>query len=210
MWWIFLIIAIIFVVACILKFIFRKRDPFPINKYLDAKIIKISDPDTIRIAFDFNLPYKQALKNSYSVRLYGVDAPEGAYFGMEGQPYAKEALKELRKFCSFKEKNKKNETKINIKKNKKSLYLSYKNCKVKKFKNDIYNRSICIVKVDNVDLSLFLLKKGFATIYYGINAVHINLKKMEKIEKKARKLKKGMWKDNVELPSEYKRRIRGK
>lgn len=78
---------------------------------------------------------------------------------------------------------------------------------------------MCAVKVKRwgfwtVDVSLALLKAGFATVYTGKDAEYGRLKECySAAEEKARLKGRGMWKqlktDSYESPADYKRRTKG-
>ena len=63
-----------------------------------------------------------------------------------------------------------------------------------------------------VDVSLAMVKAGFATVYHGKDAEYGSLKEAYlKAEEIARKKKIGMWQQSsshYESPAEYKRRIK--
>lgn len=85
----------------------------------------------------------------------------------------------------------------------------FKKCIFTPLAIDQYSRYVSVVLVDNVDLSFHLLKKGYATVYTGKGACHYgNRQRMERMEQISRRNKRGMWAEQVELPAEYKKRMR--
>lgn len=127
----------------------------------------------------------------------------------------KENMKKRKSKRPIKEQNKCEKT-GNVQKNnapqdkkKKDEVKIYKKCIFTPFAQDQYKRYVSEVKVGQTDLSMFLVKKGFSTVYYGKGACYNGKKeKLEKEEKKSRKNKIGMWAEQVELPGEYKRRMK--
>ncbi|KAK5655427.1 hypothetical protein OQA88_5698 [Cercophora sp. LCS_1] len=141
-----------------------------------------------------------------SIRLAGVDAPEGAHFGQPAQPYAAEAKEFLKS------------------------YILGRRVRAYIYRRDQYERVVATVYVRKPpffikkDVSLQLLKRGLATIYEGKTGAEFGGAKTEKAyreaEATAKRKKIGMWsiggtsffglgkKEVFESPKAYKDRIR--
>ncbi|KIE03392.1 nuclease domain containing protein, partial [Metarhizium majus ARSEF 297] len=137
---------------------------------------------------------KELKDRTISVRIAGVDAPEGAHFGRPAQPFAAEAQKWL------------------------SDYILHRNVRAYIYKRDQYNRIVATVYVRQFlirrNVGLELVKRGLATTYEaksggeygGLKAVY------ERAEAKAKRKRKGMWSGKAgefESPREYKSRYQG-
>ena len=178
------------------------------NKVIHGRVVKITDGDTLRIRHTPLYPISKGEKGcvnkkltecTISVRLYGVDAPETAKFGNEGQPYAKEA----KEYIS-------------------SIIASNKIVTVKLLRKDQYSRVIGSVTTRSykylpfiqTDLSKGLAENGYASLYTGRGAEYNdNLLKLEKKIEKAQKQKKGIWSNGVgefQDPASYKRQIKAR
>ncbi|KAJ4144866.1 hypothetical protein LMH87_003734 [Akanthomyces muscarius] len=129
-----------------------------------------------------------------SIRLAGIDAPEGAHFGRPAQPYADEAMKWL------------------------TEYILHRNVRAHIYKRDQYSRVVATVYVwrflTRRNVGLELVKRGLATTYEaksgaefgGLRSVY------EKAEAKAKRKKLGMWSGSAsefESPRAYKSRYSG-
>ncbi|KAK4629122.1 putative endonuclease lcl3 [Fulvia fulva] len=148
---------------------------------------------------------KQELKDqTLSVRIAGIDAPECAHFGNDGQPYGPEALAWLRS------------------------KLEGRFVRVLPHSKDQYQRIVATAWVRKwgifkSDVGLEMLKNGLATVYEAKTGAEFGGKKDEyrAAETKAREKKLGMWqqpgivdrvlfgkkeKRHVETPREYKSR----
>ncbi|KAL2129851.1 hypothetical protein VTI74DRAFT_7217 [Chaetomium olivicolor] len=124
---------------------------------------------------------RKALKGrTISIRLAGVDAPEGAHFGRPAQPFAAEAL-------SFLE----------------SLVL-HRRVRAYIYKRDQYERVVATVYVrqppffsPRKDVGLELLKRGLATTYEGRTGAEFGGERMERrykeVEAEAKRRGRGMW-----------------
>ncbi|KAF4124121.1 Staphylococcal nuclease-like proteinue [Geosmithia morbida] len=137
---------------------------------------------------------KQLKDRTISVRLAGVDAPEGAHFGKPAQPFSSEALEWLR------------------------AYIHNRNVRAYPYKRDQYNRIVATVYVRRFllrkNVGLEMVKRGLATTYEaksgaefgGLKDVYV------KAEAKAKKKRLGMWSGKAsefESPREYKTRWAG-
>ncbi|KAG5917385.1 putative endonuclease lcl3 [Claviceps africana] len=134
---------------------------------------------------------KELKDRTISIRLAGVDAPEGAHFGRPAQPFAAEALGWL------------------------SQYILHRNVRAYIYKRDQYNRIVATVYVRRFlirrDVGLEMIKLGLATTYEaksggeygGLKAAY------EAAEADAKKQRKGMWsvkRSKFESPRDYKSR----
>lgn len=127
-----------------------------------------------------------------SIRLAGVDAPEGPHFGRPGQPYAAEALTFL------------------------SDYIRHRSVRAQIYKRDQYNRIVATVHVRRFlfkkDVGLELLKQGLATTYEAKSGIEWGGKKeiYEAAQAKAKAKKVGMWSaksSDFESPRAYKTKL---
>ncbi|KAK5822807.1 hypothetical protein F5H01DRAFT_411030 [Linnemannia elongata] len=138
----------------------------------------------------------KALKDqTLHIRLAGVDAPEGAHFGMPAQPFSAESLAWLRK------------------------ELLGKNVTVQPYAKDRYERVVSMAWypgflpfLPKKNVSKELLKVGYGQIYRQAGSQYGGLlKEFEKIENKAKKNKIGIWsqKDMVSAADHKKQHLRG-
>lgn len=141
-----------------------------------------------------------------SIRLAGVDAPEGAHFGKPAQPYSAEALEFLRS------------------------YILGKRVRAFVYRRDQYERAVATVFVRKPpfflrkDVSMELLKRGLAVVYDAKRGAEFGGPLMEDkyrtMEYLAKKKKLGIWsyerkgffgfgkREALETPMAYKGRIR--
>ncbi|KAL9641878.1 hypothetical protein ABK040_000816 [Willaertia magna] len=193
------------------------ENDFKIQRKLKGKAIHVGDSDNFRLLhyppllgpyytlFKNNKLKKKLSEETIHIRLAGIDAPECAHFGQPGQPYGEVVLAWLTKFLSN---------------NHVTVYL---------LKRDQYNRAVCSVYVrkwwyyfylKQLNLSEYMLKKGYAVCYEGEGEVYIEGSKernskykeyFKRLEDKAKSAKKGMWakKSTSESPKDYKRRMKG-
>ncbi|KAL2266621.1 hypothetical protein VTJ83DRAFT_5973 [Remersonia thermophila] len=140
---------------------------------------------------------KELRGRTISVRIAGVDAPEGAHFGRPAQPYAAEALSFLESF------------------------LLHQRVRARIWRRDQYERVVATVYVRRPpffrrqDVGLEMLRRGFAVTYEGKIGAEFGGPEMEaryrQVEAEARKKRKGLWAlrpAEQETPMEYKRRIK--
>lgn len=129
-----------------------------------------------------------------SIRIAGVDAPEGAHFGRPAQPFAAEALAWL------------------------SDYLMHRNVRAYIYRRDRYSRIMATVYVRRFlirrDVGLELLKRGLATTYEAKFGAEFGGMRTayEKAQAKAKRKRRGMWSGKpsaFESPREYKARWGG-
>ena len=124
--------------------------------------------------------------NFITCRLYGIDTPETAKRGKSGQPYGMEATKEL-----------------------KSLILA-ETIEVTTTGAKTYNREVCLIEKDDVDINLEMVKRGYAWAYREyLKRPHAS--EYIEAENEARSEKLGLWKDNNPIPPwEFRKRLKGK
>ncbi|KAK1758250.1 hypothetical protein QBC47DRAFT_399156 [Echria macrotheca] len=149
---------------------------------------------------------KELKGHTISVRLAGVDAPEGAHFGKPAQPYAAEALEFLKS------------------------YILGKRVRAYVYKRDQYERVVASVYVRKPpfflrkDVSKELLKRGLATVYESKTGGEYGGPVMREVynaaQETAKRKRKGMWsveragffgigkREALETPRAYKDRIR--
>lgn len=120
----------------------------------------------------------------FTCRLYGIDTPETAKRGKSGQPYGEEATKELKK-----------------------LVLG-QTVTVETTGAKTYNREVCIIKKDGMDINLEMVKRGMAWAYIQyLKRPHASI--YIEAEKEARDKKLGLWKEsNPTPPWEWRKRNR--
>jgi endonuclease YncB( thermonuclease family) len=117
-------------------------------------------------------------------RLYGIDSPES--YGKESQAYGEESKKEL-----------------------KSLILG-QTVEVTTTGDKTYNRDVCIIKKDGIDINLEMIKRG-ATWAYRKYLKPPYASEYIQAETGARNEKVGLWQEsNPEPPWDFRQRIRGK
>lgn len=124
-----------------------------------------------------------------SIRIAGVDAPEGAHFGRPAQPFSREALQWLTK------------------------YILHRNVRAYVYKRDQYDRIVATVYVRRFlirrNVGLEMVKTGLATTYEAKSGAEYGGIKStyEKAEAKAKRKRVGMWSGKAsefESPREYK------
>ncbi|KND00603.1 uncharacterized protein SPPG_03730 [Spizellomyces punctatus DAOM BR117] len=119
---------------------------------------------------------KELQNETIHVRLAGIDAPEGAHFGMTAQPFHVESKEWL------------------------STRLKGQRVVIKPLRRDHYGRMVCMAWTYRPfwpflrNVSLDMLQAGYATLYEQAGAEYDGmLLKFQKAEMKARASKKGMW-----------------
>ncbi|KAK4103072.1 SNase-domain-containing protein [Parathielavia hyrcaniae] len=142
---------------------------------------------------------KKELKGrTISIRIAGVDAPEGAHFGRPAQPFAAEALAFL------------------------ESYVLRRRVRVSIYRRDQYERVVATAYVRRPpfffprrDVGLELLRRGLAVAYEGKTGAEFGGAGMEAqyraAEEVARRKGRGLWGvkgGKGESPMEYKRRIK--
>ena len=173
------------------------------NKVIYGKTIRVIDGDTIRVR---HLPFYPFIKkdssydgvlskNTLSIRVYAVDAPEIGKFGKPSMPFASEAKEFTQSIVGDKV------------------------VKIKLLRKDQYGRAVAKVEVKRRflpflkrDLTMELAKNGYGTLYTGGGAEYDGKRnEIEKAILRATKNRKGLWVDGeakVQLPDEYKRSVK--
>ncbi|EPQ32236.1 uncharacterized protein PFL1_00433 [Pseudozyma flocculosa PF-1] len=191
------------------------------RKTLVGHVTSVGDADGFRLFHTPGIPFLRSLihqphrkrkpselrTQTLSVRLAGADAPETGHFGKPAQPFAKEAMDEL-----------------------KSLVLG-KTVWCQASHVDQYKRLVATPYVwlppyvlGRTNVSLALVKKGLATVYRQSGAAYgeatmwakiwsrakSGLDGLERAERKAKKQKLGIWSQGkkYESPEDYKKRYR--
>ncbi|MCJ1402776.1 putative endonuclease lcl3 [Xylographa trunciseda] len=140
------------------------------------------------------IPRGKALKDkTISIRLAGIDAPEGAHFGRPTQPGAQEALDFL------------------------TAYIQHRRVRAYVYKKDQYDRAVATVYVRRWglkrDVGYQMLRRGLATVYEAKSGAEFGAleERYRQVEGWARKKGKGIWavKDGFESPRDYKERMKG-
>jgi endonuclease YncB( thermonuclease family) len=155
--------------------------PAPIGADFDGKVLKVTDGDTVRIK-------PTNANDSILLRIAGIDAPETAHHGNPGQPFSHEAQTHLQ-----------------------SLVQGHV-VHVRHVTTDQYGRSLGIVYLaDGRDVGFLMVTAGLAVAYTGAGAQFGPAGKRGYVQaqQNARNARLGMWsQDHVELPGDYKRRIK--
>ena len=126
-----------------------------------------------------------------SIRLAGIDAPEGAHFGNPAQPYSKEALDWL------------------------TGYILHRRVRAYVYKKDQYDRAVATAYVRRGllrrDVGYQMLKLGLATVYEAKAGIEFGPgleDKYRKAELWAKTRRKGLWEGandkDFETPRGYK------
>ncbi|KAI9283534.1 hypothetical protein BC943DRAFT_327864 [Umbelopsis sp. AD052] len=178
---------------------------FAKSQKIRGKVVSVGDSDNFRVfhtpgigwGWLRNVPTtrKELKDQTLHVRLAGVDAPEGAHFGMPAQPFSAEAKDWL----------------TNLSLNKK-VHLEL-------YSRDRYDRVVAMAHLRTWpfywirrNVSLEMLKAGMASIYTSKGAEYGKyLAKLEKAEQQAQRRKKGIWsqKDFVDPSIHKKQFLRG-
>lgn len=131
------------------------------------------------------------MERKVSIRIAGIDAPEGAHFGHPAQPYSKEALDWL------------------------TGYILHRRVRAYIHKKDQYDRAVATVYVRRWllrrDVGYRMLKQGLATVYEAKSGAEFGPgleEKYRRAEWWAKTRKKGLWggsgKKGFETPRQYK------
>ena len=167
------------------------------GKVIRGKVASVTDGDTFRLwhkpAMNDALDQRagKLSETSLPVRIAGMDTPETAKFGKEGQPFAQEAKEELARL----------------------LEAAGSSLKVRPQSTDHFGRAVCLVSVGRwpftKDVAEVMLQKGLATVYRQAGAQYGGkLERYEQLEAAAKKQKVGMWSlgSELETAAEYKKR----
>ncbi|KAF9174305.1 putative endonuclease lcl3 [Mortierella sp. AD011] len=137
---------------------------------------------------------KELKNQTLHIRVAGVDAPEGAHFGMPAQPFSQESLQWLRG------------------------ELLGKTVLVKPYSKDRYDRVVSMAWYPGLmpffkkNVSVEMLKMGYAQIYRQSGAEYGGmLSKLENLEAQAKRHKTGIWsqKKMVSAADHKKQYLRG-
>ncbi|KAE8215660.1 hypothetical protein CF327_g1089 [Tilletia walkeri] len=189
------------------------------RRYIVGRVTSVGDADGFRL---FHTPGPVLLRSllwrppaqasqlrdqTLSVRLAGADAPEAAHFGKQAQPFSKEAQEYL------------------------TNKIKGKTVWVEPSHVDQYKRLVGTPYVweapyifGRTNVSLALVKEGLATVYRQSGAAYGSAtwwsrwlfkskngqSRLERAERKAKTLEKGMWSlgKRLELPDQYKKRVK--
>ncbi|KAI0075237.1 staphylococcal nuclease [Panus rudis PR-1116 ss-1] len=177
--------------------------------WIKGKVTSVGDSDGFRLyhtpGFGWRWPFKfrsvpstnKELQNqTLSIRIAGIDAPEGAHWGRPSQLWAQESLDWLKSQVEGK----------------------WVCCQI--LRKDQYSRIVSPV-IQNYrfiprfiskgrPLSLEMVRAGWAVTYEQANAEYGGYPKEEytRLEAEAQAAKRGMWKNGplIETPAEYKRK----
>ncbi len=106
----------------------------------------------------------------FKIRLVGIDCPEFGFNNLKSQPFSKKAKQYL----------------ISL--------LDNKTVTIKTYGTDAYNRQLAEVFSNNKNINLEMIKAGLAEVYKGRRPKKLDSHTYFKVENKARKTGKGMWK----------------
>ncbi|KAF7729772.1 putative endonuclease lcl3 [Apophysomyces ossiformis] len=189
------------------KFIVGKRYPtaahippeaFTRRQVIRGKVISVGDSDNFRLYHTPGLGWglwrkiptakKELAKQTIMVRLAGVDAPEGAHFGMPAQPFSTESKQFL------------------------TDMVHGRHVKVQLLKRDHYGRAVAMVNVRkppfflSKNVSVEMLRAGLASIYVAQGAEYGGISStLEKVQEKARRRRLGIWsKKSFVSPGDHK------
>jgi len=119
-------------------------------------------------------------------RLYGIDTPETAKRGKPGQPYGEEASKETKRLILGQ-----------------TVHVTTTGAKT-------YNREVCRIERNNIDINLEMVKRGYAWAYKQYLKRPYASEYIE-AENEARKQRLGLWKDiNPTPPWEFRKILRSR
>ena len=159
--------------------------PLPADAFrgsiLTGKVMQVKDGDTVVIS-----PVEGG--SFFTCRLYGIDAPETSHprFGQPGQSYGEEASRDLKKLILGQ-----------------TVEVTLTGAKT-------YNREVCLIKKDGIDINLEMVKRGYAWAYrqylrrpYASEYIQA--------ENDARAKRLGLWADaNPTPPWEFRKKMRGR
>jgi endonuclease YncB( thermonuclease family) len=140
-----------------------------------AKILRCHDGDTCTAQFGGST-------KKVTLRLAGIDAPEVASFGSQGQPFGKESRD----------------------------YTASQLCgslvRVVKIDTDMYGRTLAEVYRGRTNLNMAIVKGGYAEAY-RFNGKEVDKKAYKAAESKAKAGKLGIWQQaRYESPYDYRRK----
>jgi len=140
-----------------------------------SEVVRVTDGDTIVIA-------SAEGKKNMTCRLYGIDSPETPKRDRKGQPYSKEAGKELRQL------------------------IYGQKVEVITTGEKTHGREVCIIKKDGKDINLEMVRRGYAWAYRKHLKSPYASEYIE-AENRARDQKLGIWQEDNPLPPwEFKKR----
>lgn len=154
-----------FLIINILVKIYRR---LKYGKSYPASVTKVTDGDTIKVKFRHIPP---GFAHEEKIRLIGVDTPETKHPTKKTEYYGKEAAVFTK----------------NTLLNKKIKIIFDPKCK-----RDFYGRVLAYVHIGNSFFNKELIKKGFANVYTRQPFKYEDW--FLKLEKKAKRAKKGLWK----------------
>jgi endonuclease YncB( thermonuclease family) len=156
----------------------KLQEKLPNDAELTAAGTLIAQGQVVHIADGDSLTVLASNKESFKIRLQGIDAPErGQAFGK----YCKEQLGQL---------------------------TNGKTVQVEAYKHDKYGRIIAKISVNDSDVALTLLRQGCGWHYvaYAKEQSPRDSKAYAKAEKQARAAQKGLWQDaHPVAPWDYRR-----
>lgn len=137
------------------------------------------------------IPTKKISTTCINVRLAGIDAPECAHFGNQGQPFSSEAKSWLTSTAT----------------GRKAWIVPHRIDQYGRLVASVYIRKFFFFKYN---LSLEMVKNGWACVYDSAGAEYGGIKdQLYQAEAKAKSKKKGMWQsDSWISPKEYKKSLK--
>lgn len=148
-------------------------------------VTRVSDGDTLKFVPDILVPDARLnKKGEVSVRLYGIDTPETKGLKWPAQPFAYEAKRYLAGLVDGRRIE----------------------CRLKDI--DRYGRAVCIVSAGGRNINVEMIRAGYAWAYIRyLDRPHVS--EYERMEREARKARRGLWKDhNPTPPWEWRKRHR--
>ena len=122
----------------------------------------------------------------FTCRLYGIDTPEIQHGKKPGQPYGEDAKKELKR-----------------------LILG-QTVEVELTGAKTYNRDVCLIKKNGIDVNLEMVKRGYAWAYKQYLKRPYASEYIE-AESEARAKRLGLWQqNNPQPPWEFRKNLRGR
>ncbi len=140
-----------------------------------SEVVRVTDGDTVVVS-------SAGGKKNITCRLYGIDSPETPKRDRKGQPFAKEAGKELKQL------------------------IHGQMVEVITTGEQTHGREVCIIKKDGMDINLEMVRRGYAWAYRKHLKSPYASEYIE-AENNARDQKRGIWQQANPLPPwEFKKK----
>ncbi len=175
----------IYLILGLLFAFFFVRPVIAAETSVTGKVMKVTDGDTVVIS-----PIEGGA--FFKCRLYGIDSPEAPKYrkrgglSMLGQPYGEEASRELKR-----------------------LILG-EIVEITLTGDKTYNREVCRIHRDGMDVNLEMVKRGYAWAYKHYLKRPYASEYID-AERTARERRLGLWQDsNPTPPWEFRRELKGR